>query len=149
MRLYLFLVCLMGSLLSPIALAVEDKFQFDSPQKNALFLELAKELRCPKCQNQNIAESDAMIAVDLKRKVHQLVSEGYERQEIIDFMKQRYGDFVYYQPPVNAMTIWLWLIPLFFVLAAALGITLNRKRQPQSFDDGELKKADDLLERDK
>ena len=54
-------------------LATEDKFHFDKPQKTALFLDLTKELRCPKCQNQNIADSDAMIAVDLKRKVHELV----------------------------------------------------------------------------
>ncbi|MEP2652832.1 MAG: cytochrome c-type biogenesis protein [Paraglaciecola sp.] len=128
--------------------ATEDKFYFEAPEQQALFFELTKELRCPKCQNQNIADSDAMIAIDLKRKVYQLLQQGQTKEEVIDFMKQRYGDFVYYQPPVNSMTIWLWLLPLFFICIAIAGIVLGRKRQVSHLDDEKLKKAKALLESD-
>ena len=131
-----------------LAIAMEDKFQFDDPKQNALFLELTQELRCPKCQNQNIADSDAMIAIDLKRKVYQLLQQGNDKQQVIDFMKQRYGDFVYYQPPVNVMTIWLWIIPLLFIALAAIGIVITRKGQKEVPDDQKLAKARALLERD-
>lgn len=129
-------------------LATEDKFHFDDPDKRALFVELTHELRCPKCQNQNIADSDAMIAVDLRRKVHELLQKDYDRQQVIDFMKQRYGDFVYYQPPVNSMTIWLWVLPALFVVIALAGIVITRKRQTSQIDDKQLAKAQALLERD-
>jgi cytochrome c-type biogenesis protein CcmH len=118
----------------------------DEPQKTTLFLELTKELRCPKCQNQNIADSDAMIAVDLKRKVHELVKKDYTKQQVIDFMKQRYGDFVYYKPPVNSMTIWLWLLPILFVIAALVSIAMSRKRQSPEINDEQLAKAEAILE---
>ena len=133
---------------SSLVAATEDNFHFDSPEQNALFLSLTKELRCPKCQNQNIADSDAMIAVDLKRKVFELLQKGHDRQQVIDFMKQRYGDFVYYQPPVNPMTIWLWLLPILFVFVALAGIVITRKRQPAEIDNEQLAKAQAILERD-
>ncbi|WP_297821216.1 cytochrome c-type biogenesis protein [uncultured Paraglaciecola sp.] len=144
---YLFIFVVLGSFCS-LALATENKFHFDSPEKSALFLDLTKELRCPKCQNQNIADSDAMIAVDLKRKVFELLQKGHDRQQVIDFMKQRYGDFVYYQPPVNPMTIWLWLLPILFVFVALAGIVMTRKRQPAEIDNEQLAKAQAILERD-
>lgn len=131
-----------------LALATEDKFHFDEPQKDALFLELTKELRCPKCQNQNIADSDAMIAVDLKRKVYELLQKDYDKEQVIDFMKQRYGDFVYYQPPVNPMTIWLWLLPVLFIFVALVGVVMTRKRQAPEINDEQLAKAQEILERD-
>jgi cytochrome c-type biogenesis protein CcmH len=131
-----------------VVLATEDKFHFEDPAKNALFLELTKELRCPKCQNQNIADSDAMIAVDLKRKVYELLQKDYNRQQVIDFMKQRYGDFVYYQPPVNPMTIWLWVLPILFVVIALIGLVFTRKRQTPEISSEQLAKADEILERE-
>ena len=133
---------------SSLVAATEDNFHFDSPEQNALFLSLTKELRCPKCQNQNIADSDAMIAVDLRRKVYELLQKDYDRKQVIDFMKQRYGDFVYYQPPVNPMTIWLWLLPILFVFVALAGIVITRKRQPAEIDNEQLAKAQAILERD-
>jgi cytochrome c-type biogenesis protein CcmH len=133
---------------SSLVAATEDNFHFDSPEQNALFLSLTKELRCPKCQNQNIADSDAMIAVDLRRKVFELLQKDYDRKQVIDFMKQRYGDFVYYQPPVNPMTIWLWLLPVLFIVVAVAGIVISRKRQTAEINDDQLAKAEAILERD-
>jgi cytochrome c-type biogenesis protein CcmH len=89
-----------------------------------------------------------MIAVDLKRKVYELLQKGYDRQQVIDFMKQRYGDFVYYQPPVNPMTIWLWLLPILFVFVALAGVVMTRKRQPAEINNEQLAKAQAILERD-
>lgn len=140
-------ILILGCFVS-LVLATEDKFHFDSPEKNALFLDLTKELRCPKCQNQNIADSDAMIAVDLKRKVYELLEKNYDKEQVIDYMKQRYGDFVYYQPPVNPMTIWLWLLPVLFVFAALAGIVITRKQQGVEMDSEKLAKAQAILERD-
>lgn len=134
--------------LSGFALALEDQFSFDDPTQHALFVKLTKELRCPKCQNQNIADSDAMIAVDLKRKVYQLVQQGQSREQVIDYMKQRYGDFVYYQPPVNPMTVWLWLLPLLFIVAAIVLVVFSRQKQVPAVDEKQLAQADKLLERD-
>ena len=133
---------------SSLIVATEDKFHFESEQQTALFLELTKELRCPKCQNQNIADSDAMIAVDLRRKVYELLQKGYDREQVIDFMKQRYGDFVYYQPPINPMTIWLWLLPVLFIFVAVFGIVMTRKRQAPQINNEQLAKAEAILERD-
>ncbi|MGJ8680108.1 cytochrome c-type biogenesis protein [Paraglaciecola sp.] len=130
------------------SMAMEDKFKFDDPKQTALFLELTKVLRCPKCQNQNIADSDAMIAVDLKRKVHELVKKGQTKQQVVDFMKQRYGDFVFYEPPVNSMTIWLWLLPLFFVVGTLSWIVRSRKKSVPQIDNSQLKKAQEILERE-
>jgi cytochrome c-type biogenesis protein CcmH len=134
--------------LGNVAIATEDKFHLDSPEKSALFLELTKELRCPKCQNQNIADSDAMIAVDLRRKVYELLQKDYDRDQVIDYMKQRYGDFVYYQPPVNSMTIWLWLLPVLFIFVALAAVVITRKRQPAEMDNEQLAKAQAILERE-
>nr|WP_051275640.1 cytochrome c-type biogenesis protein [Aestuariibacter salexigens] len=128
--------------------AAEDNYQFETPQQRMLFLDLTAELRCPMCQNQNIADSDAMIAHDMRRKVAQLLKQGYSREQVIDYMKDRYGDFVYYQPPVTAATVWLWALPVIFVLFAALVIA-RRKSQPPLVDEAErLAKADKLLEKE-
>ena len=133
--------------LSLQALASEEKYHFDDPEKRRIFLELTQELRCPMCQNQNIADSDAMIANDLRRKVYQLLQEGKSQQEVVDYMKQRYGDFVYYQPPVTPATLWLWVLPVLFVLAAAVFIVRSRKSAVLDADPEQLAKADKLLEK--
>lgn len=127
--------------------AVEENFSFDTPAQRALFMQLAQELRCPKCQNQNIADSDAMIATDLRRKLYQLVKQGKDREQILIFMKQRYGDFVHYQPPVNVMTIWLWLVPAGFVCLAVLWLVNSKKSvaQSQQQEQQMLQQAEQLL----
>ncbi|UAA38130.1 cytochrome c-type biogenesis protein CcmH [Paraneptunicella aestuarii] len=138
----------------------DTQFQFEDPGKQKLFLELKAELRCPMCQNQNIGDSNAMIALDLKRKVFELVEQGKSKQEIIDYMKARYGDFVHYQPPVTPITIWLWLLPLLFVLIAAAlvvrsrmnatdadSVASNNDVSGQDGVDQDESKADELLDK--
>jgi cytochrome c-type biogenesis protein CcmH len=90
---------------------------------------VAEQLRCLVCQNQSIADSHAQLAVDLKREARLQLSQGRSEQEVIEFMVQRYGDFVLYRPPFKAITWALWLGP-FVVLAAssmALLYTLRRR----------------------
>lgn len=77
---------------------------------------LVDELRCPKCQNQNLADSNAPIALDLKAELFRLLEEDKTDTEILNFMTLRYGNFVLYQPPLNAATSFLWLIPTAVVL---------------------------------
>jgi cytochrome c-type biogenesis protein CcmH len=77
-----------------------------------------------------------------------LLQKDYDREQVIDYMKQRYGDFVYYQPPVNPMTIWLWLLPVLFIVVAVAGIVMTRKRQPSEISNEQLAKAQAILERD-
>lgn len=101
-------------------LAAQDSkelLQFESEQQRRIYAQLTAELRCPQCQNQNIADSNAVVAVDMREKTHELVLQGYNRQQVLDYMIERYGNFVHYQPPVNPFTVWLWLLPLFMLLA--------------------------------
>lgn len=133
----------------PAANAVEDKYEFDSPLQRESFLQLTAELRCPMCQNQNIADSDAMIAHDMRRKVYSLLKQGKSEQEVIDYMKARYGDFVHYQPPVTAATLWLWLGPVLFVVIALFVVIRRRSVTPPEDMAAKLAKADAMLEQEK
>ncbi|KXJ58209.1 MAG: cytochrome C biogenesis protein [Alteromonas sp. Nap_26] len=133
----------------PATYAVEDKYDFDSPQQRESFLQLTAELRCPMCQNQNIADSDAMIAHDMRRKVYSLLKQGKSEQEVIDYMKARYGDFVHYKPPVTLATLWLWLGPVFFILIALIVVIRRRSVTPPEDMAAKLAKADAMLEQEK
>ncbi len=129
--------------------AAEDKFSFDTPAQRESFLKLTAELRCPMCQNQNIADSDAMIAHDMRRKVYALVKQGKTEQEVVDFMKSRYGDFVHYQPPVTAATLWLWAGPVLFIFIALIVVVRRKSVTPPEDMAAKLAKADEMLEREK
>lgn len=113
------------------ALAVEEKYDFANEDQAQLFSELTKELRCPKCQNQNIADSDAVVAKDLRDKVEELVKEGQNKDQVIDYMIDRYGYFVHYQPPVTPATILLWILPGLIVIAGLAFIVLRQKKAAQ------------------
>lgn len=95
-------------------------YEFETATQERTFNELTRELRCPKCQNQSISDSDAPLALDMRQLVYQMVMEGQSREQIIEYMKVRYGDFVHYQPPFQKSTIILWLGPLIVVLLGGL-----------------------------
>lgn len=127
-------------------LTAQELLEFSSDAERQLFLQLTAELRCPQCQNQNIADSNAIVAVDMRQKTYQLVRDGQDRQQVLDYMINRYGDFVHYQPPFNRYTIWLWLTPLVLLLSL-LGFGLYRRAAQQgnvapehNADDAELDK---------
>lgn len=112
--------------------AAIDPYEFDSEQQRERYQHFVAELRCPKCQNQNLAGSDAPIAADLRRELHRLLLEGKSDREIVDFMVARYGEFILYDPPLNAKTAALWLAPFAFLLGGgvALVVLLRRRAQP-------------------
>jgi len=110
-------------------------YTFDDPSKEALFRELISEIRCPKCQNQTIADSDAPLAKDLRDRTYLMVQEGATKQEVIDYMVARYGDFAYYRPPVQTSTLVLWLGPLVVIVVGA-GVILWRVRSRTNTDIG-------------
>jgi cytochrome c-type biogenesis protein CcmH len=120
--------------LSGLAISAEDAYEFATPHQEALYLELTDTLRCPKCQNQNIADSNAGIAKDLRNKVYKLVMQGQNKQQIVDFMIERYGYFVYYKPPVTPGTIILWLLPVLFILFTLVLIWFKSKRSQVHID---------------
>ena len=107
--------------LSMSAWANIDTYQFDNPRQEAQYRALIEEFRCPKCQNQNLAGSDAPIAQDLRQKTYDMVKDGRSDGEIRQYMNERYGNFISYKPPVRPSTWILWFFPpvlLVFVMLA-------------------------------
>jgi len=153
MRNLIGLCCL---LLSCSLWATIDAYQFSSPQTEALYNELIDEVRCPKCQNQTVAESDADLSQDIKDKIYEMVEKGESKQAILDYMIERYGYFVHYQPPVKNSTIVLWYGPFLFLGIAVVGVLLwMRKRnqaaqsEPTELSEAQQARMQALLDEDK
>ena len=106
-----------------------DTYQFSKPEYELRFHDLNKILRCPKCQNQNLADSNSMISQDLRREVFRLMEEGRSDDQIIEFMVMRYGDFVLYKPKFDDVTYFLWLGPIGFGVFGALVLIVVVVRQ--------------------
>lgn len=118
----LLLACMLGLSLLGVAHAAIDTYEFKDEGERARFRTLTEELRCPKCQNQNIADSNAPIATDLRREIFRMLEEGQSNAQIVDFLVLRYGDFVLYKPPVNARTYLLWYGPFALLGLGVLGL---------------------------
>ncbi|HHF0511819.1 TPA: heme lyase NrfEFG subunit NrfF [Vibrio antiquarius] len=106
-----------------------DLFEFHSVELQQRATALAKALRCPQCQNQNLVESNAQAAKDLRLKVYSMVNEGSTDQEVKDYLVQRYGNIVLYQPPFNYSTAALWIFPLLLLIFFILFSIKMIKRQ--------------------
>lgn len=104
--------------------AAIDTYQFKDAEKQARFQKLTNELRCPKCQNQNLADSNAEIASDLRAKIHLMLEQDKSDQDIINYMLERYGDFVLYQPRLSKQTFLLWYTPALLLLLGLIVIVL-------------------------
>ena len=121
----------------PLALpAVQDIYQFDSVIDEQRFRELLVQLRCPKCQNQAISDSDAPIAQDMRQQVAEMIRAGRSDEEIVDYFVQRYGDFVSYHPPLTPQTMILWLAPL-MAMGGGLILVLFQIRRARRISRGE------------
>ncbi|MFT6028865.1 MAG: cytochrome c-type biogenesis protein CcmH [Oleiphilaceae bacterium] len=118
-----------------------DVYEFNDDKKRVEFVALTKELRCPKCQNQDIADSNAPIAADMRKEVHRLLLEGKDKDSIIDYMIDRFGEFVTYKPKKSSETFILWYGPLILVLIGILVILslikLNKKTNPEQLNASE------------
>ena len=130
------------------SLAVIETYEFSSPGLEARYKALSQELRCPKCQNQNIADSNAPISRDLRAIVHEQLEAGATDEEIIDFLVDRYGEFVRYRPGMDANTLWLWSAPLILlVMAVAVVVTQIRKDRDGQMIASNTERANRLREK--
>ncbi len=132
------------------ASAAETVLEFDSAQQQSRFHELIEELRCMVCQNQNLADSNAELAQDLRNRVYDMIRAGRTDEFIVGHLVERYGDFVLYRPPVKSTTLLLWLGPLIFLLLAGLTIwiyTRRTSRRPELvMSEDERRHVQDILD---
>lgn len=114
-----------------MAHAAIDTYEFASEAERARYRQLTEELRCPKCQNQNIADSDAPIAMDLRAEIYRKLEAGDSNAQIIDYLVARYGDFVLYKPPVTRRTLLLWYGPAALLVGGFMlvGVIVLRRRK--------------------
>jgi cytochrome c-type biogenesis protein CcmH len=145
--------CLGIGLFLPVAIlsAQEARPVAADPALEKKVITLSNELRCLVCQNQTIADSNAELAVDLRNQVRKQLSEGKSDREILDYMVQRYGEFVLYRPPLSYKTILLWAGPFALLLIAMFiliqQIRLRHKRlASEEFDQTDLSRARKLLD---
>jgi len=108
-----------------------ETFQFATPQMEQDYRVLSQQLRCLVCQNQNLADSNAELAQDLRKQVYEMLQKGSSRQQIVDYMVARYGDFVMYKPPVKSTTYLLWFGPLLLFVIASIVVFIFMRRQQQ------------------
>ena len=114
-----------SSMASPV-----ETFKFNDEVTKIRFQALSKELRCPKCQNQNLADSNSPIAADLRRELYELLQQGKADSEVVDFMVNRYGEFVLYRPRVSELTYVLWFGPAVLILFGIIIVIVVVRRKP-------------------
>lgn len=133
--------CLVLSLLlaAPVFSSTIDAYPFEDPQQEKIYKKLIEELRCLVCQNQNLADSNADLAKDMRRKTYDLAKAGKSEQEIVDHMVERYGDFVLYKPPFQANTLALWIGPFIILMIGVVVLIRFIRRKP----DGEISALSD------
>ena len=130
--------------------AAEVMLEFDSPEQEMRFEDLLEELRCMVCQNQTLADSNARLARDLRKRTYNMVRSGKSNNEIIEHMVERFGDFVLYRPPLRKTTVLLWFGPVIFLLIAVSTFWLyshrTRRKRISHLSPVEREKAQRLLD---
>jgi len=146
-----FLGLLVSSAIS--AMAAIDIHEFANDVERDRYQSFIDEMRCPKCQNQNLAGSDSPIAMDLRNQLYAMIKDGRSDKEIVDFMVERYGEFILYRPRLSPSTLILWALPvLLLALGGVVLLLIVRKRRMASIDAAtslsseEQQKLNDLLE---
>lgn len=143
-------IALLGS-----AQASIDTYEFSTQAERERYRTLVEELRCPKCQNQNISDSDAPIAMDMRNEIFNKLERGESDEEIVNYLVERYGDFVRYKPPVNKSTFILWYAPagllvLGFAMVAVIVIRRRNAHKSQqakhTLSGDEKTRLSDILE---
>lgn len=133
-----------------ISVFAQPPAQPSSPQLEHRFKALIAELRCLVCQNQSLADSNADLAVDMRREILQMMEKGAGDDEIVDFLVARYGDFVRYRPPVKSTTILLWFGPLLLLIlgliVATLAIRRHRALQPDVLQSSQRERVRAMLD---
>jgi len=122
---------------------------FDNKQQEQLYKQLIAELRCVKCQNQNLAMSEAELAKDMREKAYRMIKNGASREDVIKYMTDRYGDFVLYKPPFISETVLLWVGPaLFLIFSIMILLNIIKKQQketPETLSDTDRESMRELL----
>lgn len=134
----------------PAVMAAQVLLEFDSPQQEHRYQGLIEELRCMVCQNQNLADSNAGLAQDLRNRTYEMVRQGKSDQDIIDYMVDRYGEFVLYRPPLKTTTLLLWFGPVVILIIAVTTFLVYSRRLRQKpnleLDAEEQQQARQMLE---
>lgn len=118
--------------------AASETHEFTDPVMQKRYQSLVKELRCPKCQNQNLADSNSQIAIDLRNEVYTMLKQGKADMEITSYMVDRYGDFVLYRPKINELTYVLWFGPAVILLIGVLIVVMVARKKSASRKELEL-----------
>ena len=120
------------------AAAIDDSEALDDPELQARYEEIVSEVRCLKCQNQTIKDSNAFLAGDLRREIRRMLEEGLSDDEIYDFLVDRYGEFALYRPRASGKTLILWIAPGLLLLGgiAVLGGVLRKRMNMPIDEDG-------------
>ena len=152
------MIFLTALLLSCTGFAAIDALNFQSARQEEDYHTLTQELRCPQCQNNNIADSNAQIAVDMRAKVFELLQEGKTKRDVVNYMVERYGHFVTYNPPLTPATLLLWILPCAFVVSGAWFVMRRKKARPtdkanqqsavnnpENLDDSERRRLQSIL----
>ena len=126
-----------------VSVSAQEPLVFENQQQQDRFDDLTRELRCLVCQNQNLSDSDAPLAHDLRREVFEMLQTGQSNDQIKLFLVERYGDFVLYRPPVQTNTYLLWLAPLILLLGGALALRASIKKRAALLTSSENENPDD------
>ena len=128
MRSYLLLLVLLCAPLPGFSSTLAE-YTFDDPHKGDEFRDVISQMRCLVCQNESLAGSNAELAVDLRNEIYDMMKSGQGKDEVVNFMVARYGDFVLYDPPVKLSTYPIWFGPILIFMIGAMGLyrTLRRK----------------------
>jgi cytochrome c-type biogenesis protein CcmH len=131
-----YIIFLQLLVISSSALSVVEVKEFSSEKIRERFHVLVTELRCPKCQNQNLADSNSPISADLREEIFRMLEEGKSDREIIGFLVVRYGEFVMYRPPVKKTTMMLWFLPgVLLLVGLAIIFSVRRRQMMRATDD--------------
>ena len=118
------------------ALAIDTGKAFDDPELQARYEKIIDEVRCLKCQNQTIKDSNAFLAGDLRREIRRMLDEGKDDDEIFEFLVARYGEFALYRPRASGKTLILWLAPVLLLFGGAVVLwRILKRRMAMPIDD--------------
>lgn len=134
----IFLLGLLLLLACPVAAETVDTYPFKTAQQEQQFNYLSQQFRCLVCQNQTLADSNAPLANDLRTQIAEMVRKGSTNEEIIHYLKLRYGDFVLFRPPINTETFVLWFAPFIFLIIGILSLCFYIKGRAKNKEEAKL-----------
>ncbi|WP_236559758.1 cytochrome c-type biogenesis protein [Colwellia sp. 20A7] len=153
---FLFILAILATstfMVSTVNAAPVETFQFQDEVTKVRFQALSRELRCPKCQNQNLADSNSTVASAMRLELYNLLIEGKADIEIVNIMVSSYGEFVLYRPRVTSLTYILWFGPILLILIGIIVVIIIVRKKPVAkeslaLDNNQQEQLKQLLQRD-